>query len=114
VFFFFQAESREKERLKEETRKSKKLEAAFLDMLEREGVDGTITWDVLRPKLEHLSEFQAIALESERCRLFNVSCVFYSSASTMNINSPFSLSRFFFSVVQFTFGWSSVEYFSIA
>jgi hypothetical protein len=24
------------------------------------------------------------------------------------------LSRFFFSVVQFTFGWSSVEYFSIA
>lgn len=64
------AESREKERIKEETKKFKKLEAGLKNLFKNIEVDYQITWDDVRSKIEEEPDFQAIKLESERVRIF--------------------------------------------
>ncbi|XP_050432736.1 pre-mRNA-processing factor 40 homolog B [Adelges cooleyi] len=64
------AEAREKERLREETRRQRKLETAFRALLKEMDVDYKSDWDELRPKIENDQAFQAINLESERLRIF--------------------------------------------
>ncbi|XP_043472220.1 pre-mRNA-processing factor 40 homolog A isoform X2 [Leptopilina heterotoma] len=64
------AEAREKERVKEETRKFKKLESGFKNLLKTLGVDYQMTWDDVRMKIEEEPDFKAISLESERLRIF--------------------------------------------
>lgn len=64
------AEAREKERVKEETRKFKKLESGFKNLLKTLGVDYQMTWDDVRVKIEEEPDFKAISLESERLRIF--------------------------------------------
>lgn len=67
-----QAEARERERLKEEARRLKKLEASFKSLLKAFSVDYTSNWDDVRAKLEGEPAFEAITLESERVRIFKV------------------------------------------
>lgn len=64
------AEAREKERVKEETRKFKKLEAGFKNLLKSQNVDYQTTWDEIRTKIEEEQDFKAVNLESERMRIF--------------------------------------------
>ncbi|XP_046424442.1 pre-mRNA-processing factor 40 homolog A [Neodiprion virginianus] len=64
------AEAREKERIKEETRKFKKLEIGFKNLLKTLDVDYQMSWDDVRAKIEGESDFKAITLESERVRIF--------------------------------------------
>lgn len=72
VYFLFQAEAREKERQREEARKQKKLDSAFLLCLQDLNIDYKLEWGEVREKLAEASAFQAITLESERIRLFKV------------------------------------------
>ncbi|CAL1528741.1 unnamed protein product [Lymnaea stagnalis] len=64
------AEAREKERLKEEARRLKKLESAFKTLLAKHNIDLDTKWDDIRPKIEHDQAFENITLEAERIRLF--------------------------------------------
>ncbi|XP_066595875.1 pre-mRNA-processing factor 40 homolog A [Prorops nasuta] len=64
------AEAREKERVKEETRKFKKLETSFKTLLKTLDVDYQMSWDDVRGKIEEEADFKAITLESERVRIF--------------------------------------------
>lgn len=64
------AEAREKERIKEETRKFKKLELGFKNLLKSVEVSYQHLWEEIRSKIEEKPEFQAITLESERVRIF--------------------------------------------
>ncbi|RLU23079.1 hypothetical protein DMN91_005357 [Ooceraea biroi] len=64
------AEAREKERVKEETRKFKKLETGFKNLLKTLNVDYQMTWEDVRTKIEEEPDFKAITLESERIRIF--------------------------------------------
>lgn len=64
------AEAREKERVKEETRKYKKLESAFKNLLKNLEINLQISWEDIRGKIEEEPDFKAITLESERMRIF--------------------------------------------
>lgn len=64
------AEAREKERVKEETRKFKKLESGFKNLLKTLGVDYQMSWEDVRVKIEEEPDFKGISLESERLRIF--------------------------------------------
>ncbi|XP_052800504.1 pre-mRNA-processing factor 40 homolog A-like isoform X2 [Mya arenaria] len=66
------AEAREKERLKEEARKLRKLETAFKNMLgdANPAIEENAKWEEIRPRFETESAFEAITLESERQRLY--------------------------------------------
>ncbi|XP_053374392.1 pre-mRNA-processing factor 40 homolog B-like isoform X4 [Mercenaria mercenaria] len=66
------AEAREKERLKEEARKLRKLETAFKNMLQEASpqIEQDNKWEDVRSRFENESAFEAITLESERIRLY--------------------------------------------
>nr|CAG4642508.1 EOG090X064W [Evadne anonyx] len=64
------AEARDKEKMKEENRRMKKLENAFRTLLKTKEVDHTAVWDDSRSKLEGDPAFESITLESERVRIF--------------------------------------------
>ncbi|GFS37335.1 pre-mRNA-processing factor 40 homolog B [Nephila pilipes] len=66
------AEAREKERLKEEARKQRRLENAFRSMLKNAvpSVDSTVEWSEIRKQFENEAPFENITVESERVRLF--------------------------------------------
>ena len=64
--------NKSKERLKEEARRLKKLEASFKSLLKAFSVDYTSNWEDLRAKLEGEPAFEAFTLESERVRVFKV------------------------------------------
>ena len=64
------AEAREKERVKEETRKFKKLENGFKNLLKSIEVTHLINWEDIRNKIEEEPDFKAITIESERIRIF--------------------------------------------
>lgn len=64
------AEAREKERVKEETRKFKKSEAGFKNLLKSIEINHQSSWEETRTKIEEEADFKAITLESERLRIF--------------------------------------------
>uniref|UniRef100_A0A8D8Y891 Pre-mRNA-processing factor 40 homolog B n=1 Tax=Cacopsylla melanoneura TaxID=428564 RepID=A0A8D8Y891_9HEMI len=65
------AEAREKERLKEELRKLKKLESTFKSLLKQQpDIDYKTEWNSIREKIENDDAFKAIVVESERVRIF--------------------------------------------
>ncbi|KAJ8916560.1 hypothetical protein NQ315_000204, partial [Exocentrus adspersus] len=68
--FLEKAEVKEKERLKEETKRFKKLEANFKNLLRDLNVDFELSWDEIRPKLENEKEFEAFDSESERMKVY--------------------------------------------
>ena len=64
------AESKEKERMKEETRKLRKLETSFRTMLAKLPIEPSTPWETARPQLEKQPEFEAITQEYERARIY--------------------------------------------
>ncbi|CAN8020805.1 unnamed protein product [Ixodes persulcatus] len=66
------ASAREKERLKEEARKQRRLETSFRNMLKNAmpSIDTDSTWDQVRKQFEKESAFVNLSLESERIRIF--------------------------------------------
>ncbi|KAL4222390.1 PRP40 pre-mRNA processing factor 40 [Mactra antiquata] len=66
------AEAREKERLKEEARKLRKLETNFKNMLgdAEPAIEQESKWEDIRGRFENEAAFEAITLESERMRLY--------------------------------------------
>jgi len=64
------AEAKERERIKEELRKGKKLETAFRNLLNERSVGEESTWEDVRGNLEGDAAFEAIAQEYERVRIF--------------------------------------------
>ncbi|KAK7473354.1 hypothetical protein BaRGS_00035402 [Batillaria attramentaria] len=64
------AEAREKERLKEEARKLKKMETNFKNALSKIGVEMDTKFEEAKAKLERDPAWESITLESERIRLF--------------------------------------------
>merc|ERR1712080_494518 len=54
------AESREKERLKEEAKRMRKLETAFRSVLAEQGIDDHSRWDDVKAQLEDTSAYQAV------------------------------------------------------
>lgn len=64
------AEAREKERLKEEARKMRRLEAGLRAAFKSIGVDSGSTWEDVRPRVQHLPSFTAVTIEAERIRIF--------------------------------------------
>lgn len=66
------AEAREKERLKEEARKLRKLETSFKNMLQdaSPAIEQDNKWEEIRSRFENEAAFEAITLESERMRLY--------------------------------------------
>lgn len=67
-----QAEVREKERLKEENRRSKKLESGFRNLLRAKELDHLVSWEDSKSRLEGDPAFESIADESDRIRIFKV------------------------------------------
>lgn len=72
MFSIFQAEVREKERLKEETKRIKKLEGGFKNLLRELNIDFELPWEEVRPKIENEEEFLAFASDSEREKVYKV------------------------------------------
>jgi len=64
------AEAKEKERVKEESRKLRKLETNFRTLLAKLPIEPTTPWETARPQLEKESEFEAISQEYERARIY--------------------------------------------
>lgn len=64
------AEARERERLKEESRRQRKLESAFRNLLRHSDVDYRTVWEEIREKIQDHEAFRALSLESERVRIF--------------------------------------------
>ncbi|XP_064456201.1 pre-mRNA-processing factor 40 homolog B-like [Ornithodoros turicata] len=66
------ASAREKERLKEEARKQRRLESAFRNMLKNAmpSIDTDSTWDQVRKQFEKEPAFVNLSLESERISIF--------------------------------------------
>lgn len=66
------AEVKEKERLKEESKRMKKLENNFKNLLREMNVDFELSWEEVKLKLENEEEFLAFASDSERSRIYKV------------------------------------------
>lgn len=64
------AEAKEKERVKEESRKLRKLETNLRTLLAKLPIEPTTPWETARPQLEKQPEFQAIPAEYERARIY--------------------------------------------
>ena len=64
------AEAKERERIKEEVRKGKKLETAFRNLLNERNVSEESAWEDVRGKVEGEPAFEAITQEYERVRIF--------------------------------------------
>lgn len=64
------AEVKEKERVKEETKRLKKLEGGFKNLLRELNIDHEMTWEEVKEKLQNEEEFLAFASDSEREKVF--------------------------------------------
>lgn len=65
-----QAEAREKERMKEDHRKQKKLESGFRSLLRDHNVDYKTDWTELREKIQGEEAFRTLPIEADRLRVF--------------------------------------------
>ena len=96
IFSSLQAESREKERQREEARKQKKLDQAFLLCLQELLVDHKLEWEEVREKIQEEAAFKAITLESERVRLYKVQTTPFGRCWPKEVLKLFYLFLFFF------------------
>jgi len=67
------AEARERERIKEEARKQKRVEAAFRGLLKHSAppIDSNARWEDCRSRFEAEDAFKAVLVEADRIRMFN-------------------------------------------
>jgi len=70
-----QAEARDKERQREESRKQRKLDSNLRSLLKAREVDTAADWDAVRESLADDPAFTAITVEADRIRVFKVRCV---------------------------------------
>uniref|UniRef100_A0A6P7FXM2 Pre-mRNA-processing factor 40 homolog A isoform X2 n=1 Tax=Diabrotica virgifera virgifera TaxID=50390 RepID=A0A6P7FXM2_DIAVI len=68
--FLEKAEVKEKERLKEESKRMKKLESNLKELLKEMNIDFELPWDEVKAKLEKEDEFLAFESDSERQRVY--------------------------------------------
>ncbi|CAH1185423.1 unnamed protein product [Phyllotreta striolata] len=68
--FLEKAEAKEKERLKEENKRIKKLETNFKSLLKEMNIDFELSWDEVKSKLENEEEFLAFEADSERLKVY--------------------------------------------
>lgn len=89
------AENREKERLKEETKKLKRLESAFKTLLRQTSpaIEEKTTWEEVRPRLESDAVFKAVTLEADRVRLFKEHIASLEEAHRQHSSSTSSSKR---------------------
>lgn len=66
------AEVREKERIKEETKRIKKLENGFKNLLRETNFNYDLPWDEAKLKLENEEEYIAFNSDGERSRVYKV------------------------------------------
>lgn len=59
--------------MKEESKRMKKLEGNFKNLLRELNIDFELPWEEVRPKLENEEEFLAFGSDSERSRIYRVS-----------------------------------------
>lgn len=64
------AESKERERQKEESKKMRKLESAFRNMLRDANVDHNLNWDEAKSSIEQKHEYRAVNSDGERERMY--------------------------------------------
>ncbi|XP_048522070.1 pre-mRNA-processing factor 40 homolog A isoform X2 [Dendroctonus ponderosae] len=64
------AEMKEKERLKEETKRMKKLENAFKNLLKELNVDFEKPWEEIKAKVENENEYKAFGSDSDAQRVY--------------------------------------------
>lgn len=64
------AEAKERERLKEETKKLRKLESAFRSMLRDANVDHSMSWSEAKSGLEQKHEYRAVPSDAEREKMY--------------------------------------------
>ncbi|KAL3270795.1 hypothetical protein HHI36_021318 [Cryptolaemus montrouzieri] len=64
------AEVKEKERLKEESKRMKKLEVGFKNLLKEMNIDPELAWDEVKEKIQNEEEFMAFASDSERVKIY--------------------------------------------
>ena len=72
LFFVSQAEGRERERLKEESRRTRRLESDYRALLREHHMDGETRWEDFREKVAEDPAFVAVTVEADRERLFKV------------------------------------------
>lgn len=70
----FQAEVREKERLKEESKRLKKLEGNFKTLLRELNINYELTFDEVKEKIGNEEEYLAFDSDSERMKAYKVIC----------------------------------------
>ena len=70
--FIEKAEAREKERIKEEIRKQKRIESTFRNMLKQAAppVDVDAKWEECRERFANEESFKAVMVEADRIRIF--------------------------------------------
>lgn len=64
------AESREKERLKEDQRRQRKVESAFRNLLKEYDVDYNTDWAQIRDRIQGEEAFRTLSIEADRLRVF--------------------------------------------
>ncbi|KAK9876064.1 hypothetical protein WA026_011173 [Henosepilachna vigintioctopunctata] len=64
------AEVKEKERLKEESKRMKKLETGFKNLLKEMNIDPDLNWEEVKEKIQNEEEFLAFASDSERVKIY--------------------------------------------
>lgn len=63
---------KEKERMKEESKRLKKLESNFKNLLRELNIDYELSWDEVKSQVENEEEYLAFDSDSERCKAFKV------------------------------------------
>lgn len=66
--------------MKEESKKLKKLESAFKNLLRELNVDFEKSWEEIRNKVENEEEFKAFDSDTERERVYKVSNYFFHTS----------------------------------
>ncbi|KAI4454695.1 pre-mrna-processing protein prp40 [Holotrichia oblita] len=66
----FEAEVKEKERVKEENKRMKKLENDFKKLLREMNINFDLPWDEVKSKLENEDEYLAFASDTERSKVY--------------------------------------------
>lgn len=76
-FVLIQAEAKEKERVKEEFKRFKKLEMQFKSLLKEMNIDPENSWDEVKEKVQNEEEYLAFASDSERQKIYKVRHIYY-------------------------------------
>lgn len=72
--------------MKEESKRIKKLEGGFKNLLRELNIDFELPWEEIRPKIENEEEFLAFASDSERQKVYRVKYLYKKRKSNLKIH----------------------------